>query len=51
MRLGIRLTNKFKKDVERMKKQGKDLEKVYAIVDKLANREPLEERYRDHAGY
>lgn len=30
------------------KKQGKDTEKLYEVIEKLANGEPLEEKYRDH---
>ena len=48
MKLGVRLTTKFKKDAERMKKRGKDLEKLYEVVEKLANLEPLDSRYKDH---
>ena len=49
MKLGVRITAKFKKDAERIRKQGKDLEKMYAVIEKLANLEPLEARYRDHS--
>lgn len=48
MKLGVRLTTKFKKDAEKMRKQGKDLEKMYAIIEKLANCEKLDERCKDH---
>ena len=30
------------------KKQGKDSEKLFEVVQRLANGETLEERYRDH---
>ena len=39
----------FRKDVKRLLKRGKDLERLLAVVDKLANDEPLDDVYRDHA--
>ena len=30
------------------KKQGKDIEKLFAVVEKLANGEALEVKFRDH---
>ena len=41
-------TGQFGKDVKRMRKRGKDLEKLKGIVRRLANDEPLEPRHRDH---
>jgi len=32
-------------------KQGKDIDKLLDVVDKLTTKEPLEEKYRDHALY
>jgi mRNA interferase YafQ len=48
IKLGIRLTNQFKKDAEKIKRRGKNLDKLYDIVEKIANFEPLEEKLRDH---
>lgn len=48
MKYDIQFTTQFKKDVKAAKKQGKDLEKLYGIIEKLANGEPLELKYRDH---
>jgi mRNA interferase YafQ len=45
----VRFTNQFKKDLKLAKKQGKDLEKMYRIVEVLANGERLSLKYRDHA--
>jgi mRNA interferase YafQ len=42
-------TSQFKKDIKRMKKRGKDLEKLGNVVRLLAADEPLEEKHRDHA--
>lgn len=42
-------TKQFVRDVKRMRKRGKDMEKLKAIVTSLASGEALEPRYRDHA--
>lgn len=47
--LEIVLSNQFKKDLKAMKRRGAHLELLENAVNKLANREPLDERYRDHA--
>ena len=44
----IRFTTRFKKDVKQISKQGKKLDKLYNIVQKLADKIPLEQKYRDH---
>ena len=41
-------TKQFKKDVKRMRKRGKDLEKVKAVIDLLVAGEPLPPKNRDH---
>lgn len=41
-------TTQFSKDVKRMQKRGKDLEKLKVIVRKLVNDELLDPRHRDH---
>lgn len=40
--------NRFEKDVKRMQKRGKDMNKFKAVVLKLLAGEALEQRYRDH---
>ena len=50
--LKIRFTNKFKKDLKRVKKRpnsGYNEDEFRAVIIKLASREPLGENYRDHA--
>ena len=42
-------TTQFKKDLKRLKKRGKNIEKLKAVVGSLVRNEPLEEKYRDHA--
>ena len=46
--LDLRFTNQFKKDLKLAKKQGKDTDKLFEVIEKLANGEPLEAKYRDH---
>ena len=41
-------TNKFNKQLKKIFKQGKDIEKLIYVVECLANKEILEEKYRDH---
>lgn len=41
-------TSKFKKDVKLLKKQGKNIEKLYEIINILAYGEELDAKYRDH---
>lgn len=41
-------TSKFKKDVKLLKKQGKNIEKLYEIINILACGEELDSKYRDH---
>lgn len=44
----IKFTSQFKKDVKLMKKQGKNLDKLFDIVEKLAKDEELNEKHKDH---
>ncbi len=46
--LTIRTTTQFKKDVKRAKKQGKNLDILKAVMERIAQRIPLERKYRDH---
>ena len=48
MKYEIRFTGQFKKDLKLAKKQGKNLDKLFNVVEKLANGETLEAKYRDH---
>ena len=43
-----RFTNQFRKDLKLAKKQGKDIEKLFVVIEKLANGEALEDKYPDH---
>ena len=48
MKYEVRFTGQFKKDLKRAKKQGKDTNELFAVIEKLSNGEKLEEKYRDH---
>ena len=48
MKYEIKFTTQFKKDLKLAKKQSKNTDKLFAVIEKLANGEPLEEKYRDH---
>ena len=41
-------TNRFEKDYKKILKQGKDLDKIDDVMDKLINEEKLLEKHRDH---
>ena len=49
MKYKVKFTKRFKKDLKQAKKQGKDIEKLFDIIEKLANDEGLDEKYRDHS--
>lgn len=44
----IKYTTDFKKNYKKIKKQGKDVEKLKVAVSKLANGLELDEKYKNH---
>lgn len=48
MKYEVKFTKQFKKDLKLAKKQSKDIERLYAVIEKIANEEPLKQKYRDH---
>ena len=48
MKFLIKYTSIFKKDLKHAKKQGKDLGKLFGVIEKLANNQPLDKRFLDH---
>lgn len=48
MRYTIQFTNQFKRDLKLAKRQNKQLDKLFEVVDILANGENLDPKYRDH---
>ncbi len=41
-------SSRFRKDIKRMKKRGKDMEKLKALLTLLINKAPLPEVYQAH---
>ena len=48
MKYKIKFTKRFKKNLKQAKKQGKDIEKLFDIIEKIAKDETLDEKYRDY---
>jgi mRNA interferase YafQ len=44
----IRSTGQFDRDLKKARKRGKELDKLWSVVTKLADGEPLPPRYRSH---
>lgn len=42
-------TSQFKKDIKRLKKRGKDLDRLGEVIRMLASNTALDEKHRDHA--
>lgn len=49
MQLQVKFSSKFKKDIKLAKKQNRNLNKLFEIINKLANKEILDKKYNDHA--
>ncbi len=45
----VRYSSRFKKDLKRIKRRGKDTSILQTVIKKLAYDEPLAARFRDHA--
>ena len=48
MTLELRTTAAFERDLRRLRKQNKNLDKIEAVVELLQNQRPLPPRYRSH---
>ena len=48
MKYEVQFTNQFKRDLKLAKKQNKDLDKLFDVIDILANGGTLDEKDRDH---
>ena len=48
MKYEVKFTNQFKKDLKLAKKQNKDLDKLFEVVNILADGGTLDASYRDH---
>lgn len=47
--LDVVASNRFKKDLKQIIRRGYRIELLDEVVNKLAGKEPLDEKYRDHA--
>lgn len=48
MKYDVQFTTQFKKDLKLAKKQNKDLDKLFSVIEVLARGETLPPQYRDH---
>ncbi len=48
MKYEIKFTSQFKKDLKQAKKQQKNIDKLFFVIEQISNGIPLEEKYRDH---
>ncbi len=48
MKYEVKFTNQFKKDLKLAKKQNKNLDKLFEVINTLADGGILDIRYRDH---
>ena len=48
MKYIVDYTTKFKKEYNKMKKQGKDLNKLHKVINTLSSGEKLDVKYKDH---
>lgn len=48
MKYEIDFTTQFKKDLKLAKKQGKNIDRLFEVVEILANGKTLEIKYKDH---
>lgn len=48
MKYDIQFTSQFKKDLKLAKKQNKNLDKLFAVIELLANGKTLDTKYKDH---
>jgi mRNA interferase YafQ len=44
----IRRTSQFKRDVKRMQRQGREVEKLKRVLEALVKGEPMAAKHRDH---
>ena len=49
MKYPVRRTRQFQKDVKRLKRSGKTIEKLLFVINQIAEGEKLSRKYRDHS--
>ena len=48
MKYNVLITNSCKKDIKKASKQGKNIELLFEVVDRLSEGETLEPKFKDH---
>ena len=48
MTLGLIQTNAYRRDTQKLVRQGKNLEELYTVLEMLVMEQPLPVKYRDH---
>lgn len=48
MKYEVFFTSKFRKDIKLAHKKGKNIDKLFSVVESIANDDKLDARYRDH---
>ncbi len=48
MKYDVQFTNQFKKDLKKAKKQNRNLDKLFEVIEILSNGGTLDASYRDH---
>lgn len=49
MKYEVKFTSQFKKDLKLAKKQHKNLDELFEVIDDLANDVTLDPKYKDHS--
>ncbi len=49
MKYTVKFTTQFKRDVKLAKKQGRNLDELFSVIELLADGQRLDAKYRDHA--
>ena len=48
MKYDVKFTSQFKKDLKLAKKQNKNIDKLYAVIETLAKGNTLDPKFKDH---
>lgn len=49
MKYSVRMSTRFKKDMNLVQKRGYDQRLIYSVIEMLANGLQLDEKYKDHS--
>ena len=49
MKYEVKFTSQFKRDLKLARKQGKDIDKLFDVINTIAEGGKLDEKYRDHS--